>query len=194
MTQEMSLLTLMNTGWRSVEINLITCQMCPESLSMKETHLTWEHRNLCAILAEGSKSRSACSEFTVVRNPWVSLRSDCRDSQSLLLLGYRWNFHSILRKLSANSPWKAQWNKYCLCVTLVEGNSYPKEKDIWKLIRKGTLGPSGLESDQRLGKRNGKKEWVLKSMRPRIKGTVGSGEENWFRIWVIQRDQDFPRR
>lgn len=103
MTQEMSVLTLMNIGSSSVKINLIACQMCPESLSMKETHLTWEHRNLCAILAEGSKSRGACSEFTVVRNPRVSIWSDYTDSQSLLLLGYSWNFHSILRKLSANS-------------------------------------------------------------------------------------------
>lgn len=121
MTQEMSLLTLMNIGSSSVEINLITCQMCPESLYMKETHLTWEHRNLCAVLAEGSKSRGACSEFTVVRNPRVCLKSDYIESQSLMLLEYSWNFHSIFGKLSANSLWKAQWNKYCLCVIRVEG-------------------------------------------------------------------------
>lgn len=77
MTQEMSLLTLMNIGSSSMEINLITCQMCPESLSTKETCLMWEHRNLCATLAGGSKGGDAYSEFTVVRNPRVSLRSDC---------------------------------------------------------------------------------------------------------------------
>lgn len=76
MTQEMSLLTLMNIGSSSMEINLITCQMCPESLSMKETRLTWEHRNLCATLAGGSKSGGAYFKFTVVGNPRVSLRSD----------------------------------------------------------------------------------------------------------------------
>lgn len=136
MTQEMSLLTLMNIGSSSVEINLITCQMCPESLSMKETQLTWEHRNLYAVLPEVSKSRGACSEFTIVRNPRVSLRSDYTDSQSLLFLGYSWNCHSILRKLSANSLWKAQWNKCCLCATLVERTLYPKEKNTWKLYHK----------------------------------------------------------
>lgn len=75
MTQEMSLLTL-SIGSSSMEINLITCQMCPERLSMKEACLTWEHRNLCAKLAEGAKSGGAYYEFTVVRNPGVSLRSD----------------------------------------------------------------------------------------------------------------------
>lgn len=59
-----------------MEITLITCQMCPDSLSMKETHLTWEHRNLRATLAGGSKSRGAYSEFTVIRNPREYLRSD----------------------------------------------------------------------------------------------------------------------
>lgn len=68
-TQEMSPLTLMNIGSSSMEINLITCQMCPESLSMKETRLTWEHRNLCATLTGGSKTREAYSQFAVVRNP-----------------------------------------------------------------------------------------------------------------------------
>lgn len=79
MTQEMSLLTLTSIGSSSMEINLITYQMCPESLSMKETCLTWEHRNLCATLAGGSKSGGAYSEFTVVRNPSVSLESDYLD-------------------------------------------------------------------------------------------------------------------
>jgi len=76
MAQEMSLLTLMNIGSSSMEINLITCQMCPESLSMKETYLTWEQRNLCATLGGGSESRGANSEFIVVRNPRMFLRSD----------------------------------------------------------------------------------------------------------------------
>lgn len=76
MTQEMSLLTLMNIGSSSMEINLITCQMCPENLSMKETRLTWEHRNLCATFTGGSKSRGAYCEFMVVRKSRVSHRSD----------------------------------------------------------------------------------------------------------------------
>lgn len=136
MTQEMSLLTLMNIGSSSVEINLITCQMCPESLSMKETQLTWEHRNLCAILTEGSKSRCACSEIYC-----------CQKSMSI---SYVWFYRLTIpaaprvqlefsqhpQKLSANSLWKEQWNKYCLWVTLVEGTLYPEEKDMWKHYQK----------------------------------------------------------
>lgn len=76
MTQEMSPLTLMNIRSSSMEINLITHQMCPESLSMKETRLTWEHRSLCATLSRGSKTRDAYFELTVVRNPSLSIRSD----------------------------------------------------------------------------------------------------------------------